>query len=148
MPKLILNGRVSGLLAVVVLTVAACGGNGETTSASPPTAPPPSTRPPAPQTTTREVTLEVNGKGKLYQPIAYYAGADGTEPDATLPWKKTVTVELTGAEQKVGSLVFLIPGSVRDSNGMLKPPKCRILVDGKEVATNDGGKNMCKHTLK
>ena len=90
----------------------------------------------------------MNGKGKLYQPIAYYAGADGTESDATLPWKKTVTIELTGAEQKVGSLVFLIPGSVRDSSGMLKPPKCRILVDGKEVATNDGGKNMCKHTLK
>ncbi|MBB4938156.1 hypothetical protein FHR32_002461 [Streptosporangium album] len=146
------NGRLPGLLAAVALTVAACGGADETASASPPAAPPASSRPstqaPAPQTETREVTLEVNGKGKVFQPIVYAADTDGTESDVTLPWKKTVTIELTEAEQKVGYLVSVIPGAVRDAKGMLRPARCRILVDGKEVATNDAGENMCKHTLK
>ncbi|MER5320098.1 hypothetical protein [Streptosporangium roseum] len=150
--KLMMNGRVSGLLAVVVLAVAACGGTDETAAASPSAATPALSQSPArssaPQTKTYEVTLEVNGKGKIYQPIAYFADTNGSESDVTLPWKKTVTIDLTKAEQEAGYLISVIPGAVRDSNGMLEPAKCRILVDGKEVATNDGGENTCKHTLK
>ncbi|WP_433242669.1 hypothetical protein ACQPYK_38485 [Streptosporangium sp. CA-135522] len=152
MSKLIMNGRVPGLLAMVALTVAACGGTDEKASASPPAAPPASSQSPAgspaSETQAHEVTLEVNGKGKLYQPIAYFADTNGSESDVTLPWKKTVTIELTKAEQKAGYLVSVIPGSVRGSNGMLEPAKCRILVDGKVVATNDSGENTCKHTLR
>ncbi|WP_189237705.1 hypothetical protein [Planomonospora parontospora] len=151
MIKLMSNGRIPGLLAVLTLT-AACGGAGGTTAA-PSTAPlPPSSLPSeqstASQTQTREVTLEVNGKGKVMQPIVYTAGSSGSEADVTLPWKKTVTVELTEAEQKVGVPVSIIPGSVRDSGGMLKPASCRILVDGEEVATSGAEESMCKYTLK
>ncbi|MEU8379614.1 hypothetical protein [Streptosporangium sp. NPDC048865] len=151
MSTLTMNGRVPGLLAMVALTVAACGGTTETASAPPPAATSASSQSPetkTPRKKTYEVTLEVNGKGKVYQPIAYSADTNGTESDVTLPWKKTVTVELTEAEQKVGYPISVIPGAVQDSDRMLKPAKCRILVDGKEVATNNGGENTCKYTLK
>ncbi|WP_030912249.1 hypothetical protein [Streptosporangium amethystogenes] len=88
----------------------------------------------------------MNGKGKVQQPIVYFADTDGSESDVTLPWKKTVTIELTAAEQKVGYLLSIIPGSVSDSSGMLKPAKCRILVDGQEVANNDGDET-CRHLV-
>ncbi|MFF3441927.1 hypothetical protein [Streptosporangium sp. NPDC002721] len=152
MSSLMMNRRGIGLLAMVALTVTACGGTDKAASASPPAATSPSsespTRSAAPRTKTYEVTLEVNGKGKLYQPIAYFADTNGSESDVTLPWKKTVTVELTKAEQKVGYPLSVIPGAVRDSDRMLKPAGCRILVDGEEVATNDGGESSCKYTLK
>ncbi len=137
---------------MAVLTLAACGGTDKAASTSPPAATSPSSQSPtrssAPQMKTYEVTLEVNGKGRIYQPIAYFADTNGSESNVTLPWKKTVTVELTQAEQKVGYPVSVIPGAVRDSNRMLKPARCRILVNGKEVATNDGGEDTCKYTLK
>ncbi|MFC4060463.1 hypothetical protein ACFOWE_19330 [Planomonospora corallina] len=149
------NRRFPVLLAAVALTAAACGGADGTSSSAPSPAAPPasgqpsaqSSGPPAKQEQTREVTLEVDGTGKLMQPIVYIAGDQGTESDATLPWKKTVTLELTPAEQKVGVLLSIIPGSFRDSGGKLVPGECRILVDGEEVATNEGGESMCKHTL-
>lgn len=137
---------------MAVLGLAACGGADKAASAPPPATTSPASQSPArssaPQMKTYEVTLEVNGKGRIYQPIAYFADTNGSESDVTLPWKKTVTIELTKAEQKVGYPLSVIPGAVRDSNRMLKPARCRILVDGKEVATNDGGESTCKYTLK
>ncbi|GAA0936529.1 hypothetical protein GCM10009560_45270 [Nonomuraea longicatena] len=143
------------MLAAVVLAVAGCGGAGESAAPAPAAsagagaasqAPAPSA--PSGGKHKREVTLEVNGKGRTAQPIAYFADTNGSEPNAKLPWKRTVTLELTEAELKVGFPVSVIPGSVPDAAGRLKPAECRILVDGEEVATNDGGKNRCEYTLK
>lgn len=85
---------------------------------------------------TRHVTLEVTGKGSTQ--IVYALGENGTE-QVTLPWKKTEDITLTPAEQKVGSLVTLVPGSVRGSDGRLKAASCTITVDGEKVADNDDG---------
>ncbi|MDH2412459.1 hypothetical protein ACG5V6_19070 [Streptomyces chitinivorans] len=95
----------------------------------------------------REVTLEVRGTGKTQ--IAYVAGGNATE-QVTLPWKKTVELSLTKAEQKVGVLVSVVPGSVPGEDGMLKPAPCTITVDGEKVDDNQDGKDVlgCKHTVK
>jgi hypothetical protein len=149
------NGRTLGLLAVVVLAVTGCGGAGESAVPAPAASvgagaasQAPAQPPGSGGKQTREVTLVVDGKGRTAQPIAYFADTNGSEPNAKLPWKRTVTLELTEAELKVGFPVSVIPGSVPDAAGMLKPAKCRILVDGKQVAANDGGENRCEHTLK
>lgn len=95
----------------------------------------------------REVTLEVRGTGKTQ--IAYVADGNGTE-QVTLPWKKTVELSLTKAEQKVGVLVSVVPGSVPGDDGMLKPAPCTITVDGEKVDDNQDGKDVlgCKHMVK
>ncbi|MGY1453463.1 hypothetical protein [Streptomyces sp. SS8] len=95
----------------------------------------------------REVTLEVQGTGKTQ--IAYVAGGNGTE-QVTLPWKKTVELSLTKAEQKVGVLVSVVPGSVPGDDGMLRPASCTITVDGEKVDDNQDGKDVlgCKHTVR
>ncbi|WP_328761682.1 MULTISPECIES: hypothetical protein [unclassified Streptomyces] len=87
---------------------------------------------------THEVTLEVEGQGRTQ--VMYHADSTGFE-EQTLPWKKTETIELTGAEQKVGYLVNVLPGSVKAADGSLKQAPCTITVDGKKVADNEGGKN-------
>ncbi|WP_143020263.1 hypothetical protein [Sinosporangium album] len=152
---------MSALIGVLALSAAACGGGGgggdgggggggqgaapyETPSVS---GPPPETGA-ARQPETREVTLEVLGKGKSAQPIAFVADTNGIDEDAELPWKKTVEIELTEAERQVGRVVSVIPGSVLDEKKMLKPGKCRIYVDGKKVADNDDRKSLCEFTLK
>ncbi|MEE1940513.1 hypothetical protein V1L54_14045 [Streptomyces sp. TRM 70361] len=96
---------------------------------------------------TREVTLEVQGTGKTQ--IAYVAGSNATE-QVTLPWSKTAEVSLTPAEQKVGVLVSVLPGSVQGPDGQLKPVPCTIEVDGEQVDDNNDGRDVtgCKHLLK
>jgi hypothetical protein len=98
-----------------------------------------------PAAAARTVKLEVLGKGKAMQPIIYVADEDGSESDATLPWSKTATIRLTGAEQRVGRLVSVVSGSVQDASGQLKPAACRIVVDGKTVVS---GKGLCKYKVK
>lgn len=95
----------------------------------------------------REVTLEVGGTGKTQ--IAYVADGNKAE-QVTLPWKKTVELSLTKAEQEVGVLVSVVPGSVPGEDGMLKPAPCTITVDGEKVDDNQDGKDVlgCKHTVK
>ncbi|MGK5448713.1 hypothetical protein [Streptomyces radiopugnans] len=95
----------------------------------------------------REVTLEVRGTGKTQ--IAYAADGNRTE-QVTLPWKKTVELSLTKAEQEVGVLVSVVPGSVPGDDGMLKPAPCTITVDGEKVDDNQDGKDVLgyKHTVK
>ncbi|MFK0256583.1 hypothetical protein [Streptomyces sp. NPDC090445] len=97
---------------------------------------------------THEVTLEVSGQGKV--PLMYNAETSGSEQQAVLPWTKTETVKLIGAEQKAGRLVTVVPGSVQGADGMLQQAACVIKVDGKQVADNDGGKNPkgCLYRLK
>jgi predicted small secreted protein len=96
---------------------------------------------------THEVTLEVSGQGKTS--IMYHADSSGFEEQA-LPFKKTETVTLTAAEQKVGYLITLVPGSVKGADGMLQQAPCVIKVDGKQVADNAEGKNSkgCTFTIK
>ncbi|MER7466139.1 hypothetical protein [Streptomyces sp. NPDC097981] len=96
---------------------------------------------------THEVTLEVEGQGQT--PVMYHVDSSGFEPQ-TLPWAKTETVELTAAEQKVGYLVSVVPGSVKAADGSLQQAACTIKVDGKKVADNEGGKNAkgCSYLIK
>ncbi|MEU3778176.1 hypothetical protein AB0F11_34260 [Streptomyces sp. NPDC032472] len=96
---------------------------------------------------THEVTLEVTGQGRTQ--IMYNADTSGFDQQ-TLPWTKTETVKLTGAEQKVGYLVTVVPGSIQGADGMLQQAPCVIKVDGKQVADNDGGKNPkgCSYKIK
>ncbi|MDQ1009545.1 C-terminal processing protease CtpA/Prc [Streptomyces sp. V4I23] len=99
------------------------------------------------QDATREVTLEVEGQGTTS--VMYNAASSGFEQQ-TLPWKKTETVELTAAEQKVGYLVSVVPGSIQAADGTLQQAPCVIKVDGKQVADNDGVKNPkgCSYKIK
>ncbi|MFG1961131.1 hypothetical protein [Nonomuraea sp. NPDC049028] len=136
-----------GLAAVL----AGCGAQ-ESPQAQPSTPPSATAAPPAespsaapPAAATRTIKLEVLGKGKTMQPIMYMADEDGTENNATLPWSRTATIELTGAEQRVGRLVSVVSGSVKDASGQLKPAPCRIIVDGKKVASGTG---LCKYKVK
>ncbi|MEU2389496.1 hypothetical protein [Streptomyces sp. NPDC007369] len=96
---------------------------------------------------THSVTLEVSGQGKTQ--IMYNAETSGFEPQ-TLPWTKTETVKLIGAEQKAGRLLTVVPGSIQGADGALQQAPCVIKVDGKQVADNDGGKNPkgCLYRLK
>lgn len=145
----------SRLLIVAALALAAaltgCGGSSQTAApATSATAAPAAPAEGAPEEdasalAVRQVTLEVLGKGKSAQPIVHNLDTDGTENDAELPWSKTAEIELTAAEQKVGRLITLVSGSVRDGNGQLQPAACRIIVDGEKVAS---GKGTCKHLLK
>ncbi|MFC4007480.1 hypothetical protein ACFOY2_09615 [Nonomuraea purpurea] len=135
--------------------LAGCGGGepaAQPPAASSAAAPEPAASSPAieastlPATTaTRTVKLEVLGKGKSMQPIVYVADGQGTESNADLPWSKTVKVELTGAEQKVGRAISIVAGSAQGANGQLEAGKCRISVDGEEVVSGEG---LCRHKLK
>lgn len=95
----------------------------------------------------RRVTLEVRGTGRTQ--IAYVADGNKAE-QVTLPWKKTVELSLTKAEQEAGVLVSVVPGSVPGDDGMLKPASCTITVDGRKVDDNRDGKDVlgCKHTVR
>ncbi|MFJ9802292.1 hypothetical protein [Streptomyces wuyuanensis] len=95
----------------------------------------------------REVTLEVLGTGTAQ--IAYTLDSSKFE-QVTLPWKKTATIELTAAEQRVGRLVSVVPGSVQSSDGLLRAAACAITVDGRKVADNEEGKSAkpCQSRVK
>ncbi|MEU5811357.1 MULTISPECIES: hypothetical protein [unclassified Streptomyces] len=96
---------------------------------------------------THEVTLEVSGQGRTA--VMYNAETSGFEQQ-TLPWTKTETIKLIGAEQKSGRLLTVVPGSVQGADGALQQAPCVIKVDGKQVADNDGGKNPkgCLYRIK
>ncbi|GAA2409835.1 hypothetical protein GCM10010420_43080 [Streptomyces glaucosporus] len=96
---------------------------------------------------TREVTLEVGGDGRTQ--VFYTADTNKTE-QVTLPWSKTVELSLTPAEQKVGVLVTIVPGSVQGDDGQLTAASCVIKVDGKKVDDNGDGKDVsgCKYKVK
>ncbi|MFD1539952.1 hypothetical protein [Nonomuraea guangzhouensis] len=140
------NYRLMAFFGLVVV-LAGCGAKEPAPAAQPAASAsasaPPSAEPQA--AATRTVKLEVLGKGKIMQPIIYVADEDGSESDTTLPWSKTATIELTGAEQRVGRLVSVVSGSVKDASGLLKPAACRIVVDGKTVVS---GKGLCKYKVK
>ncbi|MCN9239373.1 hypothetical protein NGF19_00995 [Streptomyces sp. RY43-2] len=97
---------------------------------------------------THEVTLQVTGSGTTQ--VMYHAASSSYGEQQQLPWTKTETVELTEAEQKVGYLVLVTPGSVKAADGTLKMAGCVIKVDGKQVADNDDGNTAkpCKYKIK
>ena len=97
---------------------------------------------------THQVTLQVAGTGTTQ--VMYNTGSSSGFGNQKLPWTKTGTVELTEAEQKVGVLVSVVPGSVQAANGMLKMASCVIKVDGEQVADNNGGKDSkpCEYKIK
>ncbi|MEU9252430.1 hypothetical protein AB0D66_11365 [Streptomyces sp. NPDC048270] len=96
---------------------------------------------------THEVTLEVGGTGRT---AVMYSGVDSGFEQQTLPWSKSGTVELTAAEQKVGYLVNVVPGTVTGADGKLQQAPCVIKVDGRKVAESDGVTTTkgCSYTIK
>ncbi|MEV7524486.1 hypothetical protein [Streptomyces sp. NPDC091371] len=96
---------------------------------------------------THEVVLEVGGTGKT---AVMYSGIGSGFEQQTLPWTKSGTAELTAAEQKLGYLVSVVPGSITGADGMLVSAPCSIKVDGKVVAESDGLKNAkgCSYVIK
>ncbi|MFE3558958.1 hypothetical protein ACFXKW_29480 [Streptomyces sp. NPDC059193] len=94
-----------------------------------------------------EVTLEVGGTGKT---AVMYSGVGSGFEQQALPWTKSGTVELTAAEQKVGYLVNVVPGTVTRADGKLQQAPCVIKVDGKKVAESDGVTSTkgCSYTIK
>ncbi|MFI7353313.1 hypothetical protein ACIBTP_05115 [Streptomyces avidinii] len=95
---------------------------------------------------THEVTLEVGGTGRTA--VMYSGIGSGFEPQ-TLPWSKSGTAELTAAEQKVGYLVNVVPGTITGPDGTLQQAPCVIKVDGKKVAESDGVTSVkgCSYTI-
>ncbi|MFB6559755.1 hypothetical protein ACFCYH_12880 [Streptomyces sp. NPDC056400] len=96
---------------------------------------------------THEVTLEVGGTGKT---AVMYSGVGSGFEQQTLPWSKSGTAELTAAEQKVGYLVNVVPGTITGADGKLQQAPCVIKVDGKKVAESDGVTTVkgCSYTIK
>ncbi|WP_162794890.1 hypothetical protein [Nonomuraea lactucae] len=157
--------RYRGLVAAGALAAAVLAGCGSPSEPASPSASPAGTAAPSPPgaaTTSaaaepsasarpsstpgvHTVTLEVLGKGKATQPIVYVADTNGSESDATLPWSKTVTIELNGAEQQIGRPVSVVAPSVKAESGMLEASRCRITVDGEEVET---GRGRCEYVIK
>ncbi|MGW7334128.1 hypothetical protein ACWGIU_37125 [Streptomyces sp. NPDC054840] len=96
---------------------------------------------------THEVTLEVGGTGKT---AVMYSGIGSGFEEQTLPWSKSGTAELTAAEQKVGYLVNVVPGTITGPDGTLQQAPCVIKVDGKKVAESDGvtTRKGCSYIIK
>ncbi|WP_329416507.1 hypothetical protein OG802_33160 [Streptomyces sp. NBC_00704] len=96
---------------------------------------------------THEVVFEVGGKGATR---VMWIGNTNHFEQVTLPWTKTESVQLEGAELKVGLLVSVVPGYVKGPDGLLKLAPCSIKVDGKQVADNQDGKSPgpCEFKLK
>ncbi|MFF9980073.1 hypothetical protein [Streptomyces erythrochromogenes] len=138
------------LCAATALLLAGCG------SAEPKPAPEGGKQQPQPAASSapaagggakHDVTLEVGGTGKT---AVMYSGLGSGFEQQTLPWSKSGTAELTAAEQKVGYLVSVVPGTVTGSDGKLQQAPCTIKVDGKVVAESDGVTNVkgCSYTIK
>lgn len=94
-----------------------------------------------------QVVFEVGGTGAAQ---VMWIGNTNHFEQVTLPWTKTESMQLEGAELKVGVTVSVVPGSVKGPDGMLKPAPCTIKVDGKQVADNQDGTSdeHCKYELK
>ncbi len=94
-----------------------------------------------------QVVFEVGGTGAAK--VIWIGNTDHFE-EVTLPWTKTESMQWEGAELKVGVTVSVVPGSVQDPDGMLKPAPCTIKVDGKQVADNQDRKSAkpCEYKLK
>ncbi|MGW7260765.1 hypothetical protein [Streptomyces sp. NPDC054834] len=94
-----------------------------------------------------QVVFEVGGTGPAK---VMWIGNTNHFEEVTLPWTKTESVQLEGAELKVGVTVSVVPGSIEGPDGMLKPAPCTIKVDGKQVADNQDGKSAkpCEYKLK
>ncbi|MEV0201600.1 hypothetical protein [Nonomuraea sp. NPDC050691] len=147
--------RCFGLVLAGMLAVAGLSGCGDATSASgarETTPPPASSSGGGPVTraegekAVRTVKLEVLGRGRAVQPIMYVAESDGSETGGmTLPWSKTVKLELTPAEQKVGRLVSVVAGGVQTSGGQIAEGSCSISVDGKRVVS---AKGLCEYKVR
>ncbi|WP_437032790.1 hypothetical protein [Streptomyces sp. enrichment culture] len=96
---------------------------------------------------TYEVVLEVGGSGS--SSVYYVLGTNDME-QVTLPWKKSDSIALTGTQRKVGTIVSVVPGPVKQSNGQLAAAPCSITVDGEKVVEDPGGtggKHICQYTL-
>ncbi|MFF3321329.1 hypothetical protein [Streptomyces sp. NPDC002889] len=96
--------------------------------------------------TPHEVTIEVLGTGEAN--VMWTLDDSGFEKK-TLPWKETATIAAVGAEQKVGRLVIVTPGTIMGPDSKLVGARCSITVDGKVVAksADDSGK-PCRYMLK
>ncbi|MFE9406449.1 hypothetical protein ACFYNY_32610 [Streptomyces sp. NPDC006530] len=94
-----------------------------------------------------QVVFEVGGTGAAQ--VMWIGNANHFE-QVTLPWTKTESMQLEGAELKIGVTVSVVPGSIKGQDGMLKAAPCTIKVDGKQVADNQGGKSPepCKYKIK
>ncbi|MFI9063856.1 hypothetical protein ACIGQE_18495 [Streptomyces sp. NPDC053429] len=94
-----------------------------------------------------QVVFEVGGTGASK---VMWIGNTNHFEQVTLPWTKTESMQLEGAELKVGVTVSVVPGSVKASDGMLKAAPCTIKVDGKVVADNQDGTSPepCMYKLK
>ncbi|MBL3668816.1 hypothetical protein JL475_23025 [Streptomyces sp. M2CJ-2] len=97
---------------------------------------------------TYEVTLEVGGEGRS---SVYYNLDTNRSEQVTLPWKKSDSVTLNSTQRKVGTIVSVVPGPVKLSDGRLGAAPCSITVDGKKVVEDPGGtegKHLCEYTLR
>ncbi|MBM7443253.1 hypothetical protein [Streptomyces sp. HB132] len=94
-----------------------------------------------------EVTIKVEGTGKSK---VMYTLDDSDFAEVDLPWTKTATIAPRGAEREVGRLVIVTPGTMTAADGMLVAAGCSIMVDGKTVVENEGGKTgkPCSYKLK
>ncbi|MFI8388142.1 hypothetical protein [Streptomyces sp. NPDC085540] len=95
---------------------------------------------------THEVALEVGGTGRT---AVMYSGIGSGFEQQPLPWSKSGTAELTAAEQKVGYLVNVVPGTITCADGKLQRAPCVIKVDGKKAAESDGVTTVkgCSYTV-
>ncbi|MGW2670754.1 hypothetical protein ACWC5F_22175 [Streptomyces sp. NPDC001272] len=102
---------------------------------------------PATKGVPHQVVFEVGGTGAGK---VMWIGNTNHFEQVTLPWTKTESMQLEGAELKVGVTVSVVPASVEGPDGMLAPAPCTIKVDGKQVADNQAGKSAepCRYKLK
>ncbi|MEU6522373.1 hypothetical protein ABZ892_05845 [Streptomyces sp. NPDC046924] len=99
------------------------------------------------QDKTYEVTLEVGGEGES---SVYYNLDTNRSEQVTLPWKKSDKLTLNSTQRKVGTIVSVVPGPVKLSDGRLGAAPCSITVDGKKVVEEPGGvdgKHLCEYTI-
>lgn len=141
------TGMMTLCAAAAAVLLTGCGSDAPKPAASPSAAPASSAPAAKSGGATHEVTLEVGGTGKT--PVMYSGIGSGFEMQ-TLPWTKSGTAEPTAAEQKVGYLVNVVPGTVTGADGKLQQAPCVIKVDGKVVAQSDGVTTTkgCSYTIK
>ncbi|GAA2976118.1 MAG TPA: hypothetical protein DD420_23770 [Streptomyces sp.] len=94
-----------------------------------------------------EVTIKVEGTGKSN---VMYTLDDSDFAQVDLPWSKTATIAPRGAENEVGRLVLVTPGTTTAADGTLVAAGCSITVDGKTVVENESGAKgkPCSYKLK
>ncbi|OLZ69774.1 hypothetical protein AV521_15585 [Streptomyces sp. IMTB 2501] len=129
---------VAAALATAALLLTGCGGSGKDSASGKAASPSVPSAAKTADKATHTVTLQVAGEGSTM--VMYNLSSDGSGTQK-LPWTKTETIHLTAAEQRVGYLVSVVPGSVQGTGGTLKMASCMIKVDGRQVTDNDGGKS-------